>query len=469
MLLRVLCLSAPLVLCAAYPAGAQTRTPAVTLNALSSAFEELSRRVSPSVVQVVVTGYGTIGEEAPSADALLGLRRTGGSGVILDPAGYIVTNAHVIEGARRVQVVLPRPTPAAGSSIIRPRGIAFDARIVGIDDETDLAVLKIDEKNLPALPLGDSDALKQGQLVFAYGSPLGLENSVSMGIVSAVGRQLELDDPMIYIQTDAPINPGNSGGPLVDTEGRVVGINTLILSQSGGNEGLGFAAPSNIVRTVFEQIRSGGRVRRGTIGVFAQTITPTLAAALKLPQDWGVILGDVFPGMPASAAGLRIGDVVVTLDGKRMENGRQFEVNLYRRAVGDTVMLEVLRNNQILKFPVAVAEREDDPARFADLVTPERNIVPRLGVLALDIDERIASMLGELRVPSGVLVAAVSADAPHAEQGLEAGDVIVSLNGAAVTALADLRSAIGRLPTRAPVVFQIQRQGQLMFVALEIE
>ncbi len=458
-----------LFLAAASPALAQAAKPApVTLESLSSAFQDLSLRVSPSVVQVVVTGYGAVGEEAPSADALLGLRRTGGSGVIVDATGYIVTNSHVIEGARRVQVMLPR-IMAGGNSIVRPRGVAVDAAIVGVDSETDIAVLKVAEKNLPALALADSDNLRQGQLVFAFGSPLGLENSVSMGVVSAVGRQLELDDPMVYIQTDAPINPGNSGGPLVDTAGRVVGINTLILSQGGGNEGLGFAAPSNIVKTVFEQIKSGGRVRRGTIGVYAQTITPMLATALKLPQDWGVILGDVFPQTPAALAGLRIGDVVTSLDGKRMENGRQFEVNLYRRAVGDTVTVEVLRGGQAMKFPVAVAEREGDPARFADLVSPERNVVPRLGVLALDIDARIAAMVGELRMPRGVLVAARSTDPPAADQSLEAGDIIVSLNGTLVTALADLRSAIGRMPSRAPVVFQVQRHGQLMFVAFELE
>ena len=440
-----------------------------TLDLLSTAFEDLSRRVSPSVVQVVVTGYGSLDEEAPSADALLGLRRTGGSGVILDAGGYIVTNSHVIEGARRVQIVLPRPAPGSGTSIVRARGMAVDATIVGIDEETDIAVLRVAEKNLPALPLGDSDSLRQGQLVFAFGSPLGLENSVSMGVVSAVGRQLELDDPMVYVQTDAPINPGNSGGPLVDAAGRVVGINTLILSQGGGNEGIGFAAPSNIVRTVFDQIRTNGRVRRGTIGVNAQTITPTLAAALKLSQESGVILGDVFPQTPAAAAGLRIGDVVLALDGKGMENGRQFEVNLYRRAVGDTVSLEVLRDGQRMTFPVAVAEREDDPTRFAELVSPERNVVPRLGVLALDIDDRIARMIGELRMPHGVLVAARSKDSPVSDQALEPGDVIVFVNGAPLKSLADLRSIIGRLPARAPVVFQVQRFGQLMYVALEVE
>ncbi len=182
-----------------------------------------------------------------------------------------------------------------------------------------------------------------------------------------------------------------------------------------------------------------------------------------------MILGDVFPETPAAIAGLRVGDVVLSVDGKRMENGRQFEVNLYRRAVGDTVTVEVLRGTEALKCPVAVAEREDDPTRFAEMVTPERNIVPRLGVLALDIDERVASMLGELRVPHGVLVAAMSADAPSSEQALQAGDVIVSFNGAPVTNLADLRSAVGRLATRAAVVLQVQRLGQLMFVALEVE
>jgi serine protease Do len=443
---------------------------AVTLESLSTAFEGLSRRVSPAVVQVVVTGYGTLDEQAPSADALLGLRRSGGSGVILDPNGYVVTNLHVIEGARRVQVFVPRAgDDNRGTSIVRPRGMALDAKIVGVDEETDLAVLKVEAKNLPALSIGDSDALRQGQLVFAFGSPLGLDNSVSMGIVSAVGRQLELDDPMVYIQTDAPINPGNSGGALVNAEGRLVGINTLILSQGGGNEGLGFAAPSNIVRTVFEQIRASGRVRRGTIGVYPQTITPALALAMKLPQEGGVILGDVFPQTPAAVAGLRVGDIVLTLDGKRMENGRQFEVNLYRRAVGDMVMLEVQRGEQTLKIPVAVAQRPDDPARFSDLVSPERNVVPRLGVLGLDVNEGVASMLGGLRLGHGVLVAARSADSPTADYQLETGDVIVSMNGTPVKALADLRSMIGRLPTRATILLQVERDGQLMFLALELQ
>ena len=210
---------------------------------------------------------------------------------------------------------------ASGGSILRRRGRVVGAQIVAVDHETDVAVLKVDMKGLPVLPFGDSEGLRPGQIVLAFGSPLGLESSVTLGVVSAVARQLTPDDPMIYIQTDAPINPGNSGGALVDTEGRLVGISTLIYSQSGGNEGIGFAAPSNIVRNVFMQIRKTGRVRRGEIGIHAQTITPLMAEALSLTSDAGVVVSDVVPGGPAARAGLQAGDLVLALDGKRMENG----------------------------------------------------------------------------------------------------------------------------------------------------
>jgi serine protease Do len=452
---------------------ATTRPPrpdAVTsLTAFSKSLESLADRVSQSVVQVVVVGYAPSTTNAPSSDTLFERQRSTGAGVIVDSSGYIITNHHVVNAARRVQVMLPIVRdPETGRSIVRPRGRVVEAKIVGIDDETDLAVLKVEETGLHALTFGDSDSLRPGQIVCAFGSPLGLENSMSMGVVSAVGRQLEPDDPMVYVQTDAPINPGNSGGPLVDTEGRLVGINTLILSQSGGNEGLGFAAPSNIVRSIFQQIRSAGRVKRGTIGVHAQTLTPLMARGLSLPHDVGVVLGDVIPGSTAAAAGLQIGDLVLSLDGKSMENGRQFDVNLYRRAAGDVATIEVMRDGQRLSFPVAVAEREDDPLRFADLVTPERNVIDRLGVLALDVSPAIDEALGGLRMKGGVLVATRAMNAAG-EYGLEPGDVIFSVNGTPVNALVALRTLIGRLPTNAPCVLQIQRQGQLMFVTFELE
>jgi len=306
-------------------------------------------------------------------------------------------------------------------------------------------------------------------VVMAFGSPLGLENSASLGVVSAVARQLKPDDPMIYVQTDASINPGNSGGPLVDVAGRMVGLNTLILSQSGGNEGIGLAAPGNIVRSVYEQIRRGGRVRRGVIGVRAQTITPPLAAGLGLLFDRGVVLSDVLPSGPAAAADLRPGDVVVALDGKPMENARQLDVNLYRRAPGDTVTLAVRRGSLSLDVPVRVVERPEDPDRFLSLVTPERNLVPRLGVLALELDDDLRSAVGPLRGREGVLVAARAGSSPGAEDDLRPGDVVYAVNGVSVRGLGELRSAVARPAPGEPLVLHVERSGRLIFVVVETE
>ncbi|MFQ5864481.1 MAG: trypsin-like peptidase domain-containing protein [bacterium] len=451
--------------------SASDKNSIFALNTLSGDFEALSERVSPSVVQIFAMMYVPVQAVGSISSNLLTRQRSSGSGVILDPDGYIITNAHVVEGARRLQVVLAASSEdkTQGHSILKARGKIVGAQIVGIDRETDLAVLKIQEKNLPFLQLGDSDELRQGQLVLAFGSPLGLENTVTLGVISSIARQFLPEDPMIYIQTDAPINPGNSGGPLVDTNGRVVGINTLIFTQSGGSEGIGFAAPSNIVRNVFEQIRNTGRVRRGVIGAHAQTITPTLAAGLGLPQNWGVVLGDVYPDGPADKAGLKVGDVILTLDGKVMENGRQFDVNLYRRSIGDLVTLELLRGTQKLTVQVSVIEREDDPERFAELVSPERNLIPKLGILGIELDSKIAKMLPPLRKATGVVVATRSADAPYWQNGLLPGDVIYSINGDPIAGLVELRSAIANLKVFDPVVVQVERRGQLMFIAFELE
>jgi serine protease Do len=458
------------------PAAAQARSsqaarPPVTLADMSDAFETLAARVSPSVVSVIATGYGEIRQTAETTGGLITRQRAGGSGVILDSSGLVVTNAHVVAGATRVQVVIPPPEPPPGEkrSIVRPRGELVDAKVIGLDLETDLAVLRVNRSNLHALELGDSDSLRQGAIVLAFGNPLGLEDSVSMGVVSAVGRQRAPDDPMVYVQTDAPINPGNSGGPLVDTAGRVVGINTFIVTRSGGSQGLGFAVPSNIVRTIYEQIRQTGRVRRGSVGVSVQTITPALAAGLQLERLQGVVVGDVYPGGPGDVAGLQPGDVVLTLDGKPMENGRQFEVNVYQRRVGDTIAIEFMRGQERKRTTAAVAERQSAPAVFADMADPADNLVPRLGVLAIPLDAKVSSMLPQLRREGGLLVAAKSADAPPSDQGLEIGDVVYGLNGTPVTGLDQFKAAVARIPAGAPCVLQVQRGGRLMFVALEID
>jgi serine protease Do len=438
---------------------------------LSHSLQELSGRVSTSIVQIFVTGYGAPDEEDQTATAEPILERSSGSGVIVDPDGYIVTNAHVVENATRIEVELSLAASGVtpGTSIVRRRGRTVGGQIVAIDHETDIAVIRVDAKNLPVLPFGDSDGLRPGQLVLAFGSPLGLDTSVTMGVVSAVARQLTPDDPMIYIQTDAPINPGNSGGALVDTEGRLVGVNTLIYSQSGGNEGIGFAAPSNIVRNVFTQIKQMGRVRRGEIGVHSQTVTPLLGEALSLAPEAGVIVGDVAQGGPAARAGLQAGDVVLSLDGKRMENGRQFRINIYTRSVGDTITLDVMRADRRLTIRVPVVERPDDPGRLSELVG-QQAAVRSLGVLALDLSPRIAQLLPALRRDKGVVVATISSAAPYSQQGrLQPGDVIYSLNGKVVETIADLNAAAATLKPGTPAVLQLERQSTLMYLAFRVE
>jgi serine protease Do len=442
------------------------KPPAPALERLNDDLRVISELVAPSVVQVVASGYTTAGDGKVGAIAR---ERSSGSGVVLSANGNIVTNAHVVEGASTIHVLLRRAPPSARGrgSILGPRSIRLPARLVGLDRETDVAVIKVESPALVPLAVADSEELKQGQLVLAFGSPLGLENSVSLGVVSAVARQLKPEDPMIYIQTDAAINPGNSGGPLVDTQGRLVGLNTMIFSQSGGNEGIGFAIPSHIVKPIAEQLVKNGRVHRGWIGARAQTVTPALARGLTLPQDDGVVLADVLPDGPAAKAGLRIGDIVATLDRRPMQNARQFEVNLYRKAVGETVALGVRRGDVSLALSVPVVERSEDPDRFAGLVTPERNLIPRLGILGIEIDASVLKLLPALRAEDGVVVASRANLAPP--DGPEPGDVIYAVNGVSIRGLAELRSAVDKLAQGEAIVLQVERNSQLRFLAFEID
>jgi len=441
------------------------------IESLSASLEGLSRRVNGSVVKIVTTGFG-LSEDSDSGNAaMLTRQRATGSGVILTADGYIVTNAHVIQGARRIRVQLSVSEREArlSHSITKPAGTILDAKVVGVDHETDIAVLKIEATDLPYLILGDSRELRQGQLVMAFGSPLALQNSASLGVVSAVARQLKEDSPMIYIQTDASINPGNSGGPLVDMSGRVVGLNTMILSQSGGNEGIGFAIPSDTLRNAYTQIRKEGHVHRGQIGATVETITPLLADGLHLPQDWGVLVADVAPDGSADKAGLQPADIILSLDGKPMENARQLEVNLYRFPVGEKVSLEVLRGKDRLTMDVPVTAQDDDPQRFADLVNPEKDLIPKLGILGVEIDKRLAPLLPDLRKQYGIVVAARAAEAEGLDVDLRPGDVIYAINNEPTATLASLTTALAQAKSGDAVVLQVERQGQLMYVAFEME
>lgn len=450
------------------PPAQSVRTPGLT--ELSRSLQDLAEKVSPSVVQIFVTAYALDPEGPTTAAGLPATRRASGSGVIVDPDGYVVTNAHVVQNATRIEVELPWAATGGepGRSILGRRGRIVGAQIVSIDEETDLAVLKIVARALPALPYGDSDALRPGQIVLAFGSPLGLSSSVTMGVVSAVARQLEPEHPMIYVQTDAPINPGNSGGALVDTDGRLVGINTMILSQGGGSEGIGFAAPSNIVRNVVGQMIKFGRVRRGEIGAHAQTITPMLAEALGLPVRSGVIIADVAANSPAARAGLQRGDIVQAMDGKTMENGRQFRINIYARA-GQPVTLDVTRGEQDLQVRVSVAERAGPTGRLADLIGAQQGI-PQLGITVLDLTSAIREMLQPLRRETGAVIARVGPEAPVSAEGrLLVGDVVYELNGKSITSGADLKTAAAALQPGVPAVLVVERDGVLHYVSFRTD
>jgi len=453
-----------LIACAAPQPAAAQRAP--TLLDVSRSIESISERARYAVVQVNVTGLASVASGAATTSDLLPEQRGTGSGVVFDPSGYIVTNAHVVQNATQVDVVvaLPDVRPGGRKSILRRRTRTLAAQIVGVDRETDLAVLKVDATDLTSLDFGDSDALAQGEIVLAFGSPRGLEDSVSMGVVSSKARQISPEHPVVYIQTDASINPGNSGGPLVDARGRVVGINTFIFTKSGGSEGLGFAVPSNIVRTVANQLRANGRVRRGVIGVNAQSIDDDLATALALGEQSGVLVGDVLPGSPAQRAGLEVGDIILALDGKPMENGRQFDVNIYQRSVGDTVKLAVRRGPRELELDVGVVERVDNPANLAELVDPDTNLVPELGILGLDVDA-VSAMRLRLRKKSGVLVGAVARESPVSRGRFVQGDVVHMVNGAEIKNLEQLRAALQRLPPGSPVAIQVERRGLLLFLS----
>jgi serine protease Do len=436
-----------------------------TIQNLSVSLADLALKVRPSVVQIRTVGYGTV--EGQAAGSVASQRGTG-SGVILDSDGFIVTNAHVVKGAKHIEVLL-NETLQQGSSIAelsQKRSAA--ARLIGVDQDTDLAVVKIDRTGLLPLSLADSDSLRQGQIVLAVGNPMALESSVSMGVISSAERQLNPDDPAVYIQTDAPINPGNSGGPLVDAQGKLAGINAFILSQSGGSEGIGFAIPANVVQRVYKELRKEGHIHHGHIGIRTRIVTPSLAAGLQLPRDWGVIIEDVEPGGSSDQAGLRPGDFITGVDGETIRDLRQLLIAIDRHSVGSAMQVSVSRGSDRVEANVTVQERADDPNRFMDMVRENSNPVPRLGILAIDINETVLKMLSELRKPAGVLVAARVADLPESEEGLEPGDLIISLNGKAVPNVEALRGILGNLQTGSPAVLQIQREDELRFIVLDL-
>jgi serine protease Do len=415
---------------------APSSDPLVRMN---ESVDALTRKVWPSVVQIQVSGYGARpdGSRTDTRTAVVGPQSSTGSGFVIDPDGYIMTNAHVVSGARRVEVVLPAEN-ADGSLSTALSGKSYTSY----------------------------SQVRQGETVFAFGSPIGMRNSLTHGLVSAVARQVDVDSPLIFVQTDAPINPGNSGGPLVNIRGEVVGMNTFIVSQSGGAEGLGFAIPSATIRTVFRQLKQYGVVRRQEIGATFQTITPDMAESLGLVRNYGVIVSDVWPRGPAEAAGLKIGDLLLSIDGQAVDNLPTVIYTFRLRESTDPVKLAVQRGGTQQTLSVQTVEERSEFDAVSAMADPEKNVVAELGILGVEISPQIAAAATGLRAPFGVIVVARAAGV-NGEVPLQPQDVIRMVNRSQISTLEELRSAMRALKPGAPVTLQIQRSGRLMFVSFD--
>jgi serine protease Do len=440
-----------------------------SLVALSRSIRELTRSVAPAVVEILVTGYGAGDEDRNPVSSQMSRQKSSGSGVIVDPTGFIVTNAHVVQGAVRVQVLIPAAAASDGPSDQIGRARTAEARVIGIDRESDLALIRVDETGLPVLAFGDSDKLRQGDLVFAVGSPMGLRNSVSMGVVSATARAASQDNPILYIQTDASINPGDSGGALVDSTGLLVGVNSYIVSRSGGSEGIGFAIPGNIVANVYEQLRRKGRVSRGHAGLFVQDLNPVLAKGLDLWLQEGVLVADVEPGGPAEAAGLLRRDVILSVNGRAVATAREFENDIYRRKGGETISLVTQRGRDRRTVSLEIKEQSAPWDPLTELAEPQKNLVPRLGVLCIEIDKEVAKLMPDLRRSYGIIVVAKDPNGQAQFIDLQPGDIIHSVNNTPVAVLTFFQKTIEEFDRGSAVVLQVERDSKLQYVAFEIE
>lgn len=443
---------------------------ASVLQDFDDALEQVAERAMRSVVEIDVTGYGTP-EHGDSSSSLLQLQRSLGSGVIVDPDGYIVTNNHVVAGAMHIRVILSAATVEIvpyHTSLARKQRV-YDAKLIGTNRYADLAVLKIEEKNLPYISLPDElYRVRLGQTVLAIGSPEGLDHTLTKGIVSAVGRQPELDRPMVYIQTDAPINPGNSGGPLIDRGGNLVGINTFIFTSGGGSEGLGFAIPEPIVRFVYQEIKAHGRVRPVTIGAHAQTITSDLSKGLGLPQDWGVIVSDVDQGSPAATGGLRSGDIVISVDGVPIDSLPKYTAFLYLHSAGHPMLMNILRRGTETTISITPVNAPQTVDNLTDLINPRTDFIAPLGIFVLDFNGALAASI-PTRSGNGVIVAGLLRGEPSTLADVQPGDVIRSINSKPVVDVATLRHQLGNFKTGDAVVLEVERESVIQYVAFEME
>jgi serine protease Do len=464
------------VLPAAFSVVAQE--PARTQEGVITTFAPIIEKVAPSVVTVFTTQTVSRGA-APfpfSDDALRQFfggqlpQRQGkqtlqglGSGVIVSPDGYILTANHVVSDAEEIMIGL-------GTDLRR-----LKAKKVGTDPGTDVALLKIDEKNLPAIAFADSEKARAGDIVLAIGNPFGLRQTVTMGIISAVGRGgIGIVDYENFIQTDAAINMGNSGGALVDTEGRLLGINTAIFSRSGGNQGIGFAIPANLARDVMQNLREKGRVVRGYIGATVQTLTPELADAIKLKgQPAGALVGEVTPKSPAEKGGIKTGDVITAVNGKKVSDARELRLMIGSMAPGSKTQVDVNREGQgkslnveLAEMPAGVSEEGTAETTPEEAAQPEKATVFG-GVAVADVTDDIRKALNLSKDVTGAVIAEIDEDSAAGKAGLREGDVIQEVNKQPVRNAKDLVTVSKKLKPNEKILIRVYSQGRSGYVALE--
>ena len=427
-------------------------------------FTGVAKSVSPSVVNISITSEvtpgGAQGQGDPFFDRFFGgqggprTARSLGSGFVLTADGYIATNAHVVNHASKVTVRLANKKE-------------YPAKIIGVDEKTDVALIKIEPKeDLQPVKLGDSSNLEVGEWVMAIGSPFGLEQTVTVGVVSAKARVLGAGPYDDFIQTDAAINPGNSGGPLVDGEGRVVGINTAISSRSGGNEGVGFAIPVALAKNILDQLRESGKVERGWLGIGIQDVTPELASSLDLGDAAGALVANISPDSPAEHAGVARGDVIVEFEGKPITESHQLPALVAESRIGSKAHLTVLRNGAKKTLDVTIAALPEDPERRLSSRDGGRGDDSAVwGFAVADITPQIARG-HRLARDHGVVVTDVEPEGPAAEAGIQPGDIVREVDRAPVESSSDLRKAL-QARKKDNVLLLVQRGDATSFQVLK--
>lgn len=468
------------VLLTAGPALSQNRSEAA--KELSKAFSQTAKEAMPAVVSIKVekaVQVSPMGSDNPFGlndpfgqfdDDFLRrffggripqrqspqkyVERGQGSGFIISEDGYILTNNHVVGDVDKMTVELKD-------------GRKFtNAKLIGTDPESEVALIKIEGDHFPVLPMGDSDKIDVGDWVIAIGNPFGLNETVTVGVISAVGRSnVHIAAYEDFIQTDAAINPGNSGGPLINLDGKVIGINTAIVSQSGGYMGIGFAIPINMARTIEQQLKTSGKVSRGYLGVYGQDVTPDVAQLLGLKESGGIVVAQVEKDSPADKAGLKSHDVVLEMDGKKFPSYDAFRNEIATMKPGSTIRLNGLRDGKPIELTVTLGERPGTVAQAQKSAEePEQSVGLQVQNLTKDLADQLGYQPGE-----GVVVTAVESGGPAAEQGIQRGDLILSVNNHAVTNVKEFGDAMKQAKKGGKALFLVKRQDVSQFVVVPFE